>query len=160
MGIHDKQRIVVEVVQQIDPQSGEGIIQDKSKFRFTIGLSSLNPDCDGKVFVGEQLEGLVDGQRIYDLAPYLSSSHDRDAHIASVGPAPDVGWELKTGESNYACGGRATAKPHDGRFSTGFEPARKSLEDLGLDRLDQILTSKIEELSLEQRKIMEKTEKK
>jgi hypothetical protein len=117
MSIYDKERVVFDVVQEIDSKSGVGIIQDKSKFQFKIRLDSLNPDCDSKTYKGEQLEGLVDGQRIYDLAPYLASSHDRD-RVESAGPVEEnVGWEPRTGDPRYCLG-----TPDSGKFSGPLSP--------------------------------------
>jgi hypothetical protein len=159
MGIHDRIRVPF-LVKAWDEVTNTGTVVDREGIVYEIAAESLDVTAQGRAYVGEQLSGYAEGPtRVSDLLPDLQLSHDRESY-ESKGPSPDVGWELKTGSPNYACSGRATAKPHDGKFSNGREP-KVQLKDAfaGLDRLGDILTERIEELSLEQRRLMEKTNK-
>jgi hypothetical protein len=109
------------------------------------------------LYVGEDVAGVVvDWKTATDFCVEVYS-HDRPNHIESVGPCPDAdAWGENLG-TNYSDMGLRGGKPHDGRFShpqlhsEGKEPKDAFA---GLDKLDQILTEQIEELSLEQRKLM------
>ena len=153
--IKNPQREVFEVVQKIDPETGEGVIQDRQHYRYTISLKNLDRSCNGEIFIGESLSGICAGPtEVYDLAPDLQDSVERPNHVESVGPTPEVvAWEPKTGDSNYYCAGRAMGKSHDGRFSDGREVERKSQEEQGLDKLDQLLQVRIDQISEQQKQI-------
>jgi hypothetical protein len=145
-----------------DKTAKRGVVADAQHQRYNVTLRCMMTECQQILYVGEDISGvLIDWQTVNGLFPE-PYSHERP-QFESAGPCPDViGWGERLGEGHSDLGLHG-GKPHDGRFShpDSHSEVKKPKDPFsGLDKLDQLLESQIEELSLKQRKLMEKTENK
>src|ERR1700745_2008255 len=101
MGIHDQQRLTFVVVSWCDKLK-EGSIMDAQRVIYKVGLKNLSsPDCDGVLFPGETVEGVLhDSETVLDIMG-TSALQERPTN-ESVGASGGVrGWTPITGDSRY-----------------------------------------------------------